>query len=124
MAEERRELVPAHRRRPTQRDAHHLHGNRAGSIAAFDGRAESLGQRFHFGRLLHTNIVLDPETKRRLGIEHRAVACDMETAAVRRWAQPKLPVIGVRAVLDELKDEVPDAPQGEYSATPAEPSMP
>jgi nucleoside phosphorylase len=76
--------------------------------------AEKLGLRFHFGRLLHTNIVLGPEAKRKLGAEQRAVACDMETAAVRRWAQPKLSVIGVRVVLDEIDEEIPsDAPQSE-----------
>jgi nucleoside phosphorylase len=80
--------------------------------------AETLGLRFHFGRLLHTNIVLAPEAKRKLGAEQRAVACDMETAAVRRWAQPKLSVIGVRAVLDEIHEELPaDAPEGEDAAS-------
>ena len=80
--------------------------------------AEKLGLRFHFGRLLHTNIVLAPEAKRKLGAEQRAVACDMETAAVRRWAQPKLSVIGVRAVLDEIHEELPsDAPEGEDAAS-------
>ena len=80
--------------------------------------AESLGLRFHFGRLLHTNIVLAPEAKRKLGAEQRAVACDMETAAVRRWAHPKLPVIGVRAVFDEIHEEIPaDAPAGEDAAS-------
>jgi nucleoside phosphorylase len=80
--------------------------------------AERLGLRFHFGRLLHTNIVLAPEAKRKLGAEQRAVACDMETAAVRRWAQPKLSVIGVRAVLDEIHEDIPtDAPEGEDAAS-------
>ena len=79
--------------------------------------AAALGVPFHFGRILHTNIVLKPAVKRKLGAEHRALACDMETAAVRRWAQEKIPVLGVRAVLDEIDQEIPaDAPEGEDAA--------
>lgn len=80
--------------------------------------AKNLGLAFHFGRILHTNVVLKPEMKRKLGAEQRAVACDMETAAVRRWASPKAPAIGVRVVLDELDEELPgDAPEGEDAAS-------
>ena len=79
--------------------------------------AESLGMKFHFGRILHTNVVLSPAIKRKLGQENRVLACDMETAAVRRWAAAKLPVIGARVVLDELDEELPaDAPEGEDAA--------
>ena len=68
---------------------------------------------FHFGKILHTNIVLKPAVKKSLGEEQRALACDMETAAVRRWSE-KTPTIGVRVVLDELHEEIPgDAPEGE-----------
>ena len=46
------------------------------------------------------------------------LACDMETAAVRRWAGAKIPVIGARVVLDEIHEEIPsDAPQGEDAAS-------
>ena len=80
--------------------------------------AASLNIPFHFGKILHTNIVLTPEKKRALGAEHRMLACDMETAAVRRWAQAKVPVIGARVVLDEIDETIPaDAPQGEDAAT-------
>ncbi len=86
-------------------------------VVALRATAEYLGLRFHFGKLLHTNIVLAPDAKRKLGAEQRAVACDMETAAVRRWAQPKLSVIGVRVVLDEIDEAIPaDAPEGEDAA--------
>lgn len=89
-----------------------------GYVAPLKESAESLGLRLHFGRLLHTNVVLAPESKRKLGAEQRAAACDMETAAVRRWAQASLPVLGVRAVLDELQDTLPaDAPAGEDAAS-------
>ena len=68
---------------------------------------------FHFGKILHTNIVLKPAAKKALGEEQRALACDMETAALRRWAD-KTPTIAVRVVLDELHEEIPsNAPEGE-----------
>jgi len=80
--------------------------------------AKELEHPFHFGRILHTNIVLQPRVKRALGAEHRAVACDMETASVRRWAHgTDLPVIAVRAVLDGVDDALPaDAPESEDPA--------
>ncbi|MDX6768485.1 MAG: hypothetical protein SF051_03070 [Elusimicrobiota bacterium] len=81
--------------------------------------AKTLKLPFHFGRLLHTNVVLGPAAKRTLGAEHRAAGCDMETQAVRRWAYgTPLAVIGVRAVLDGLDEALPaDAPQGEDAAS-------
>lgn len=73
---------------------------------------------FHFGKILHTNVVLKPAVKRALGEEHRAIACDMETASVRRWADGKIPAIGVRVVLDEVDETIPsDAPEGEDAAS-------
>jgi nucleoside phosphorylase len=79
--------------------------------------AERLKLKFHFGKILHTNIILTPEKKRKLGAEYRMLACDMETAAVRRWAQTKAPVIGARVVLDEIDEEIPEgAPEGENPA--------
>lgn len=80
--------------------------------------AKSLSLPFHFGRILHTNIVLQPAAKRALGAEHRAVACDMETAAVRRWAHgSSLSVIAARAVLDAVDEALPsDAPETEDPA--------
>jgi len=78
---------------------------------------KALGVRFHFGRILHTNVVLQPDLKRRLGAEQRALACDMETAAVRRWASPRIPALGIRVVLDEVDDALPsDVPEGEDAA--------
>jgi nucleoside phosphorylase len=80
--------------------------------------AKALGLAFHFGRIMHTNVVLTPDLKRKFGEEQRAVACDMETAAVRRWAAPKTATIGVRVVLDELDETLPsDAPDGEDAAS-------
>ena len=81
--------------------------------------AQAMKLPFHFGRILLTNIILGPAAKRKLGAEHRAAACDMETQAIRRWAHgTPLAVIGVRAVLDGLDDELPsDAPEGEDAAS-------
>ena len=81
--------------------------------------AQRLGLPLHFGRILHTNVVLSPEMKRKLGAEHRMLACDMETAALKRWARASgLPAVGLRAVLDELDQSVPaDAPEGEDAAS-------
>lgn len=83
--------------------------------------AKALKLPFHFGRILHTNVVLGPAAKRKLGAEQRAAACDMETQAVRRWAHgTPLAVIGVRAVLDGLDDDLPaDSPDGEDAAAMA-----
>jgi adenosylhomocysteine nucleosidase len=68
---------------------------------------------FHFGKILHTNIVLQPKSKKALGEEQRAVACDMESQAVRRWAGPTA-AIGVRVVLDEMAEACPaETPDGE-----------
>lgn len=76
--------------------------------------ALKLAAPFHFGRILHTNIVLQPAAKKALGEEHRAVACDMETQALRRWTEGKAPAIGVRVVLDEMHEACPtDVPEGE-----------
>lgn len=69
---------------------------------------------FHFGKILHTNIVLKPDAKLALGVEQRAIACDMETAAVRRWSDGKIPAIAVRSVLDNVDEEITTAyPEGE-----------
>jgi nucleoside phosphorylase len=79
---------------------------------------KALGLNFHFGKIIHTNIVLKPDMKRKLGAEWRGVACDMETAAVKRWADSKIPAFGVRVVLDELDEEIPsEVPAGEDAAT-------
>ena len=76
--------------------------------------ALKLGMPFHFGKILHTNIVLQPAAKMALGTEQRALACDMETASLRRWADGKTDAIAVRVVLDEMNEVLPaDMPEGE-----------
>lgn len=90
-----------------------VHGVEAERVAALRAAALASGVALHFGRILHTNVVLAPAAKRRLGAEQRALACDMETAAVRRWAAGLVPAFGVRAVLDEVDDELPPLPDGD-----------
>jgi len=86
-------------------------------VTALKKTAEAQGLPFHFGKILHTNIILKPDVKRKLGTENGVLVCDMETAAVRRWACGKVPVIGLRVVLDELHEAVPsDAPESEAPA--------
>ncbi|UPT75866.1 MAG: hypothetical protein M0D55_09465 [Elusimicrobiota bacterium] len=69
---------------------------------------------FHFGKILHTNIVLQPKAKKALGEEQRAVACDMESQAVRRWADGKTETLAVRVVLDEMNEACPtETPENE-----------
>ncbi|MBI4371367.1 MAG: hypothetical protein HY552_03610 [Elusimicrobia bacterium] len=80
--------------------------------------AKTLGATIYFGKILHTDVILQPAMKRKLGAEQRAAACDMETSALRRWAHGSpLPVIALRAVLDELDESLPaEAPGGEHAA--------
>lgn len=86
-------------------------------VTTLKATADALGLPFHFGKILHTNIILKPEMKRKLGTENRVLACDMETAAVRRWAQDRTPVIGLRVVLDGIDERVPsEAPETEDAA--------
>ena len=88
-------------------------------VIALREAAAGAGLKVHYGRILHTNVVLGPELKTRLGREHRAIACDMETASLRRWAHGSgVPSLGLRAVLDEVGETIPaDAPEGEDAAS-------
>ena len=58
----------------------------------------------HRGRLLCAEqLIGDPETKRKLGIEHEALAVDMESAAVARLCQKQGIAFGcVRAISDAV----------------------
>lgn len=107
-----------------QKDVHHgdivadVSGAELDYVRPLKETASANAIPFHFGKILHTNIILKPDAKRALGDEQRAIACDMETAAVRRWSDEKIPTIAVRAVLDELDEELPsDAPEGEDAAS-------
>lgn len=70
----------------------------------------------HFGRIAHSDVVLHlPRDKRELGERLRCSAVDMESEAVRRWAQARqTAMIAARVVLDDLDSPLPpEAPAGE-----------
>ncbi len=74
----------------------------------------------HFGRLAHSDRVLaDPEDKLSLGRSTGALAVDMESSAVRAWAQARgTPALALRVILDEAAFAFPrDLPQSEDSLT-------
>ncbi|MFA6004486.1 MAG: hypothetical protein WC881_10510 [Elusimicrobiota bacterium] len=73
--------------------------------------AAQAGLRLRLGRIAHSDTVLDrPEQKRALGAASQALAVDMETAALRSWAQAYgLPALGLRLILDRLEDGLPGA---------------
>lgn len=78
--------------------------------------AARLGLAVHFGRIAHsTRVLATPAEKEERGRAERASAVDMETAAVRGWAQRQgLDCLAVRVVLDALHDHLPaHAPAGE-----------
>ncbi len=81
---------------------------------ALGATAAELGLTCHLGRILHADRVLHGPDKRELGALHGALACDMETSAVRTWAAGRMPVLGARVVLDEVGETLPtEAPSGE-----------
>ncbi len=63
----------------------------------------------HVGTLLTVDqLIRTRDEKERLGKEHRAIACDMETAAVARTCQQaKTRFMSVRIISDALEDELP-----------------
>lgn len=78
--------------------------------------AATQGVAIHFGRIAHSDRILaSPVQKEERGRRERASAVDMETAAVRRWAEARgLPCLAVRVVLDAIEDRLPaQAPAGE-----------
>ncbi len=78
--------------------------------------AHAQGAAIHFGKIAHSDKVLaSPDEKRALGVTLRASAVDMETQALRTWAEDReIPMVPVRVVLDGLNDRLPRAmPKGE-----------
>lgn len=81
--------------------------------------AESLDLKIHFGRIVHSPRVLaTPADKAELGARLRAGAVDMETAAIRAWAEARgADCFAIRAVLDGLNEAVPsEIPESETPA--------
>ncbi len=76
--------------------------------------ASAQGVKLHFGKIADSAVVCGPAEKALIAAKERAAAVDMETAAVRRWADAaKVPVLAIRAVLDEAGDRLPAPPAGE-----------
>lgn len=97
-----------------------VRGSDADLPAASREIAARLGVPIHFGKIAHSDVVVgSPEDKRRLGAALRASAVDMETQALRSWADEReLPVLAVRVVLDSVDDALPrEVPAGEDLAS-------
>jgi len=93
-----------------------IRGSDAGLPPAARRVAQAQGVGIHFGKIAHADRVLaDAGEKRALGAAQRASAVDMETKALREWAdQRALPVLPVRVVLDAVDDRLPrEVPKGE-----------
>ncbi len=63
----------------------------------------------HVGRLLTVDhIVRSPDEKRKLGEQHDALACDMETYAVAKvCVETKTRFLAVRIISDAIDDQIP-----------------
>jgi adenosylhomocysteine nucleosidase len=61
------------------------------------------------GRVLTVDrLIRSPEEKRRLGSEHQAIACDMETAAIAQVCRErKVRFLSVRLISDAVDDTLP-----------------
>lgn len=77
--------------------------------------AERAGVILHLGAVASADRVLDPAEKRALGDSQRAAAVDMESSAVRVWAEARsADFVAARAVLDAVGESAPNAaPEGE-----------
>jgi adenosylhomocysteine nucleosidase len=87
----------------------------ADSIVDTDGRQLAIdfkmspGPRLHVGRLLTVDrVIADPDEKRSLGTQHRALAVDMETLAVADvCSREKVRFLSVRVIIDEVDRTLP-----------------
>lgn len=78
--------------------------------------AAEKGYPLHFGRIFHSDTVLStPAQKTATAREHRAVAVDMESSAIRDWAARNgVPFLAARVVLDAVDESLPaDIPESE-----------
>lgn len=87
-----------------------VHGGPLGLALAAHPAAKRAGVTLHMGAMADADHVLTPAEKRALAAKVRAAAVDMESAAVRAWAERRgSAFLAVRAVLDGLADEAPAA---------------
>lgn len=79
--------------------------------------AAELRTPLHLGAFHSAERILAPEEKRAAGRAHRAVAVDLESAAIRDWAEEHGAVFaGVRAVFDKVAERVPQGGPKDASA--------
>lgn len=79
--------------------------------------ATSLKTPLHLGAFHSADRVLQPEEKRAAGRNHRALAVDLESGAIRGWCAGHGAVFaGVRAVFDRLSDRAPTEGPADASA--------
>lgn len=80
------------------------------------GIAAEMKLGLHFGRFIHSDTVLATGAqKAALGDRERASAVDMESKAIKQWAESRgLPCLVARVVLDAREDRVlAELPEGE-----------
>lgn len=73
----------------------------------------------YLGNFHVADRVLGPQEKRAIGQERRALAVDLETAAVREWCERRgAAFAGVRAIFDSLSERAPEeAPADDRAAS-------
>lgn len=85
-----------------------VHGSPLGLALSARPAAERAGVTLHMGAVADADHVLTASEKKALASKVRAAAVDMESAAVRSWAERRgSAFVAVRAVLDGLGDEAP-----------------
>jgi len=74
-----------------------------------DARTLEQSPGLHVGRLLAVDrVVHDPDEKQRLGAQHEALACDMETLAVAEvCAEHGVRLLSVRVISDAVDERLP-----------------
>lgn len=88
----------------------HTESNHELSIGlTMDEQTLAASPNIHVGRLLTLDhIVRSPEEKRKLGEQHNALACDMETYAVAKvCVETKTRFLAMRIISDAVDDELP-----------------
>jgi adenosylhomocysteine nucleosidase len=84
-------------------------GERLATGLKLDPQTVAATRGLHVGRLLTVGqIIRRPEDRRRLAVEHGAIACDMETIGVARACREQgTRFVAVRVITDTLDDELP-----------------
>ncbi|QDU93532.1 phosphorylase family protein [Lignipirellula cremea] len=86
-----------------------LHDQHLAIPLQMDAAAAKAVKGLHVGRLLTVDhIIRETDEKQRLGVEHQALACDMETMAVAlACIQTRTRFLSVRVITDAVDDALP-----------------